>query len=179
MHIDWAKLSDVLDCGSSGGTHLARRALAEILGEEAIKEAVDYYIAGRAGSELARSVLWQLRPQAGMNYCYQIFKEATDAERRCSAVELLRVVADETALKWVPEFLNDPDEGIQIWGAGVVDQLLWSRLIDEEDCQVILSAMARHPNAQVRERVEFISKFLEDRNSDCASARGPEASDDG
>ncbi|MCB1209296.1 MAG: HEAT repeat domain-containing protein [Verrucomicrobiales bacterium] len=164
MHIDWANLTEVLNCGSRGSTHLAQQALAEILGEDAIKEAVDDYIAGGAGSELARSVLWHIQPEAGMNYCYQIFKEATDPARRCSAVELLRVVADKTALKWVPEFLNDPDEGIQIWGAGVVDQLLWSKRVDEEDCQDILAAMASHPNAQVRERADFISQFLVDRS---------------
>lgn len=136
-----------------------------ILGDEAIREAVEYYISGESGSELARSVLWHIHPRAGMDYCYQIFKEETDLDRRRSAVELLRVVADESALKWVPEFLNDPDEDIQVWGAGVVDQLLWSGLIDEQNSRDLLDAMENHKNAQVRERFEFISDFLSHRNS--------------
>jgi len=160
MQIDWTALSEALGCESSGGTQYARQALSKILGDEAIKEAVDYYISEQPGSELARSVLWHIHPQSGMDYCYQIFKEETDLDRRRSAVELLRVVADENALKWVPEFLNDPDEGIQAWGAGVVDQLLWSKFIEEKDCLAILDSMKGHKNTHVRERFDFISEFL-------------------
>lgn len=164
MHIDWADLSRELDCEFSGGTKYARRALSKILGDDAIRESVDYYISGESGSELARSVLWHVQPRVGIEYCYQIFKEETDLDRRRSAVELLRVVADESALKWVPEFLDDPDESIQAWGAGVVDQLLWSNIIDEEDCRDILDSMQSHENSAVKERFEFINEFLADRN---------------
>lgn len=163
MHIDWATLSEELDCGSGGGTKYARQALSKILGDEAIREAVDCYLSGRTGSELARSVLWHIHPQAGIDYCYRIFTEETDLDRRRSAVELLRVVADESALKWVPQFLDDPDGGIQVWGAGVVDQLLWSDFIDEEDCREVLDSMRNHKNPAVRERFEFIKEFLADR----------------
>jgi len=172
MYIDWAALSQALDCESSGGTRYARQALSRILGDEAIKEAVDYYISGQSGSELARSVLWHIHPQSGMDYCYQIFKEETDIERRRFAVELLRNLADENALKWVPEFLNDPDEGIQAWGAGLVDQLIWSDFIDAEDCQGILDSMKSHENAQVKERFEFIAEFLADRKDNSEQGSG-------
>ena len=163
MKIDWAALAELLNCQSSGGSNYAKKALAEILGEVAVREAVDYYISGEPGSELARSVLWQIHPQSGMDYCYKIFKDDKDADRRRSAVELLRVVADEHALRWVLEFLNDPDVGIQIWGAGIVDQLLWSNLIEEKDCHDILAVMKIHTNVSVRERFDFISEFLADR----------------
>jgi hypothetical protein len=163
MHIDWAALAKELDCESRGGTKYARGALSSLLGDDAIREAVDYYISGRSGAGLARSVLWHIHPRVGIEYCYQIFKEETDLDRRRSAVELLRVVADESALKWVPEFLDDPDEGIQAWGAGVVDQLLWSGFIYEVDCRDILYSMQTHENSAVKERFEFISEFLADR----------------
>ena len=165
MHIDWEQLSKALDCESSGGTKHARRALSQILGDDAIQQAVECYIAERPGSELARSVLWLIHPRFGMEYCYQVFKKDTDIDRRRNAVELLRVVADESAFKWVPEFLEDPDELIQAWGAGVVDQLLWSKFIDAEDCQEVLTRMKNHANIHVRERFEFITEFLSHRRA--------------
>ena len=166
MHIDWEALAERLGCENCGGTHYAQEALAEIIGTEAIKEAIDYYIARGAGSELVRSVLWHIRPKSGMDYCYEIFKHETDLEKRQSAVELLRVVGDQRALRWAPEFLGDPDEEIQAWGAGLIDQLLWSDFVDEDDCAEILEQMRVHENPAVRERFEFIQEFLANRNKD-------------
>ena len=164
MKIDWKSLANKLNCGSSGGTPYARQALSQIIADEAIIDAIDYYISAKEGSELARSVLWLLHPKAGIDYCYKIYKnEKENIERKRSAVELLRVVADKSALMWSIEFLNDPDEGIQAWGAGLVDQLLWSDFVEKEDCQDILNIMKNHQNLAVRERYDFIMEFLNER----------------
>ena len=170
MHIDWAHLSNKLGCESSGGTQYARQALSKIIGDDAIIEAVEYYISGHQGAELARSVLWHIHPEIGMDYCYKIFKEDPDIERRRIAVELLRVVADKKALGWADDFLNDPDSDIQAWGAGLVDQLLWSELVEEEDCATLLITIKKHENLQVRERYDFISGFLAGRKGNSEQA---------
>jgi hypothetical protein len=164
MKIDWKSLATKLSCENSGGTPYARQALSEIIGEDAIIEAIEYYIAGDIGSELARSVLWLLHPKAGIEYCYKIYKDDNESiQRRRTAVELLRVVADESALKWANEFLNDPDEGIQNWGAGLVDQLLWSDHVQKEDCKSVLEIMKSHNNQSVRDLYKFIQEYLSDK----------------
>ena len=163
MHIDWEHLTGKLGSGAGGSTQYASKALSEILGDDSIIEAVEYYLSGCKGAELARSVLWHIHPEVGMDYCYKIFKTDHDIERRRAAVELLRVIADNRAINWVQDFLDDPDYHIQAWGAGLVDQLLWSKFVEEEDCTSLLIKMKNHENAQVRDLYDFISEFLADR----------------
>ncbi len=165
--IDWAALARSLgtirDNGESAGSDVACKALELIIGPPAIRTAVDYYISQNTGAELARHVLWRLRPWSAMQRCYEIYESSDDIDERRSAVELLRVVADARVLPWVERFFDDPDDGIQIWGAGVVDQLLWSNLVDPEDCKQLLDRMATHPNSNVRDTHEFISNYLKSR----------------
>lgn len=163
--IDWQALASQLgllrEGGESSGTHRACEALESLLGEDNLRHAVDYYISGKPGSELARSVLWHIHPFSAMRYCYDIFKSDLPVEVRRSAVELLRVVADKRAVGWIAEFLNDDDPEIQAWGAGVLDQLLWSELIFPEDIEHLLVKAETHSNIGVRETAEFIRSFLE------------------
>jgi hypothetical protein len=165
--IDWQALASQLgmlrEGGESSGTHRACEALEILLGEDNLRHAVDYYISGKPGSELARSVLWHIRPFSAMRYCYDVFKSDLPVEARRLAVELLRVVADKRAVGWIDEFLNDDDAEIQAWGAGVLDQLLWSYLVKPEEVEHLLLKAENHSNVGVQERAEFIRGFLKDR----------------
>lgn len=87
-------------------------ALELMIGEEAIHQAMDYYVAWKPEAELARNVLWRLRPWSVMQRCYEIYHFSADIEQRGVAIDLLRVVADERALDWIEEFLADPNDGI-------------------------------------------------------------------
>lgn len=165
--IDWEHLAKQLGTlrpdGESCSSDDAGRAIESIIGEEQLRAAVQYYIAGRPGSELARFVLRQLRPWSAMQHCYEIYRSRAALEDRVSAVELLRVVADRRALPWLIEFLGDPDPGIQLWGAGLLDQLLWSRLVEPEECFEQLRMLDGHKNEMVREKAVFIRGFLQNR----------------
>jgi hypothetical protein len=97
--------------------------------------------------------------------CYEIYRSGTDVDTRCAAVELLRVVGDRRALSWVQEFLDDSELGIQHWGAGVLDQLLWSGLVEPDECVKLLESMGAHPNARVRAIAEWIHSFLRKRET--------------
>src|SRR5215831_16738374 len=118
--IDWEELATTLGLvikdGEQVSSEAAKHALELLIGEEALRASVDYYISGRPGAELARSVLWQLHPWSAMKYCYEIFNGPRFLEDRRMAVELVRVVADHRALSWVAEFLDDEDSQIQFWG---------------------------------------------------------------
>ena len=149
--------------GDPSGSAAAQRALELILGEETLRQSVDYYVAVRPARELVRSVLWLLRPWSAMIRCRELSQLPNEIETRRSAVELLRVVADERALPWVSEYLDDADPGIQQWGIGVLDQLLWSELVEPEEAEEVLERAACHENEAVRDRVEFIRSYLRDR----------------
>ena len=95
-----------------------------------------------------------------MSYCYEIFKGPQAIETRRTAVELVRVVADRRALPWISEFLEDKDADIQACGVGVLDQLLWSELIEPEEAEDLLRTAEQHENELVRKRAEFIRGFL-------------------
>jgi hypothetical protein len=160
--IDWERLARELGSirpaahpggtrAEIGSTSLARAALEQLLGPDVFYAAVDHYVSGAPGSELAKSILRHVRPWSGMVRCHETFARSPDLEVRRSAIELLRVVADRRALDWVPQYLADPDEGIQMWGAGIVRQLLLSDLVERDECAATVELMANHPNPVVQE----------------------------
>src|SRR5215475_14494074 len=81
-----------------------------------------------------------------MARCRELAALSNESETRRSAVELLRVVADRRFLPWVSEFLDDKDAHVQSWGIGVLDQLLWSELIESEEAEEVLERAAHHEN---------------------------------
>jgi hypothetical protein len=167
QNIDWKALATELgrttytDRGwtEQGGSLAACEALELILGPQALRSSVDYYISRQPGFELVRSVLWLLHSPSAMERCHEIFLTTEDIEDRRAAIELLRVVADKRALEWVPDYLADPDAEIQVWGIGVVDQLLMSGA-EFEDCLAILDAAETHANGDVREKAQWIREHL-------------------
>jgi len=174
--IDWPLLAQrlaVRDHKGYGSDH-AMAALEMIVGEEAIRQSVDYYIALKPEAELARQVLWRLRPWSAMQRCYEIYHSDADIEHRRTAIELLRVVADERALDWIEEFLADPDQGIQGWGIGVLDQLLWGGSMSPngdvpEKAERLLVKAEGHHSPHVQSLAVFIRGYLEERKSSSLS----------
>ena len=165
--INWELLARQLGSlttnGEVGDSGVALKAIELLIGEDRLRSTVDYYLEGRPGSELGRFVLWRIHPWSAMRRCYEIYHSDADDESRVSAIELLRVVADNRALSWVEEFLADPNPGIQFWGAGVLDQLLWSSLISPEAGEAYLRKVEEHPSEQVREQGVFIRDYLRSR----------------
>lgn len=158
--IDWEALASKLSLIRAdaegtvtevGSRSHALAAVEELIGAERIASAVDHYVTGQPGAELARSVLWLLRPWSAMQRCREIFDSGLEQRVRRSAVELLRVVADHRALPWVEDFLADSDPEIQMWGVLVVDQLLIANLVDRASCEPVLSRARAHKNKQVRD----------------------------
>jgi len=165
--IDWEglakQLGTVRNDGESTGTDDGLRALELIVGESRLREAVDYYVNDRPGSELVRMVLAIIRPWSSMNRCYEIYQESLDIETKRSTVELLRVVADRRVLAWIERFLDDPDPGIQAWGAGVIDQLLWRGLAQPDECEALLRKAEQHSNDVVRQTATTVRRYLRSR----------------
>lgn len=151
--IDWQTLAQRLNQLNqdriSVDHEAAKKAIGASLEEAELSSAVDYCIADKSGSEIARSVLRQLHSWQAMQRCYELFQEG-DSEMRRSAVEFLRVIADRQVLPWIGEFLNDADPLIQYLGAEILDQLVWSGSVGYEECSDLLAIIKQHPNTDVR-----------------------------
>jgi hypothetical protein len=161
--IDWGALAKQVGADPmQGGSLLAQAALASILGDQALRDAVDCYVMRRPGGELARSVLWQLHPLAAMNRCRELVESSTDPDVREDAVELLRVVADARVLEWIPAFLADTQPGVQFWGLLIVDQLLFSHFIGMEEAEPIFRAADASANEKLREQAARVRRFYAD-----------------
>lgn len=170
--IDWTAIAievgALVEGQERGSSALARLALEKLIGERNLREAVDHYIGFKPGFELVRSVLWEIRPWSAMAYCYELYQGSPDIEIRRSAIELLRVIADKRVLLWVNEFLDDSDEGIQAWGFGVLDQLLWKELVQPEEAEPFLARAEQHSNQRVREHACFVREYLAQRKQQYA-----------
>jgi hypothetical protein len=166
--IDWKALATEVGSlrgdGEIGGDHLARAALTRVIGDDEWRAAVDYYVSLARGSELTRSVLWLLRPPAAMERCREIIASTVERDRE-TAAELLRVVGDARIVPWIAGYLADANESVQNNAAGMVDQLLWSDLVEPEACADLLATMRVHASEGVRERAAFIDSFLAKRES--------------
>jgi hypothetical protein len=133
-----------------------------IIGEQRLRDAVDFYVGRQPGCELVRSVLFVLRPGCAKERCYEIFKSG-DPTERVTAVELLRMTADARVVPWVPEFLADDSEGVQNWGIDVLDQLLYCDFIGRKEAEPILRLALHHGNARVREQAVQIAAMAQEK----------------
>jgi HEAT repeat protein len=138
MAIDWKAIAEQVDGlqphgGERGvGTEGGRRALEILLGEENLRDAVDHFISLQPGAFTAEMVLKIIRSEIVMNRCFEIYRTEPGTERGCAAVFLLACMADEQALPWVREFLEDGNEAVQLNGLAVLQNILYGPLRDEE-----------------------------------------------
>jgi hypothetical protein len=95
-----------------------------------------------------------------MQRCYEIFKTG-DPQQRADAVYLLRDIADERVLSWVPEFLADETPDVQNWGISVLDQLCFHPSIGKEEAEPLIRRAVVHPNEHVREQAHRVARRLE------------------
>ena len=121
-----------------------------------------HYVGLELGFELARSVLSLLRPPEAMQECFRLYKEDAEVERRRTAVELLRVVADASVLPWIDDFLDDDDPEVRLWGVGVLDYLVFRDLVDghEDAVHALLGRIASADDEGVRQTGERIAAML-------------------
>jgi hypothetical protein len=160
MKVDWSVLARDMgtlidDRSEIGGSDLGTQVIEHLLGSEFFEQAVEHYVRGQPGSELARSVLLRLRPWSGMKHCYEIFKTSKNSDERVMAVELLPYVGDRRVLGWIPEFLADSDETIQNLSMRIIEQLLYRHLVCDDDVKPFLEAALNHDRAYIREEASL------------------------
>ena len=175
--IDWKSLAESVGALKDGhemcSSVQALEAIELLIGAENIKEAVDLYVARSPGSELIRTVIWQLHSPTAMQRCYEIYKTSPHIDDKRLAIDLLRVAADRRVLPWIDELLHDSDAGFRGCGISIVDQLLFSGLVDSEEVEHLLQQAESHSDAHLRE----YAKSIRDSNSRACAADAIATSD--
>jgi len=169
--IDWESLARQLgtlseDGREHGGARHAIAAITVLIGADKLRDAVDWILEDRPGSELARAVLAVLNPWSAMERCYEVYRAEPDHGRRCSALLILKAAADYRALGWIPILLSDPDENMQALGIDILDQMIFGGNVEPDECEQILSGAAQHENPWVRKRVSDIEQYLKEWRDD-------------
>ena len=133
--------------GFNGGDN-ARAAISVLLGDDALRGAVDSCVDRDPGAELANSVLSLLKPQAARDYCRQIVRRDRDTSRRQFAAALFKDMATGDDLPVVGELLEHPDPHVQVWAVALLRVLAYD---DEQLPTGPYGVMMReHPNPRVQ-----------------------------
>jgi hypothetical protein len=156
--IDWRNLAERLGAityeeggrSESGGTRIAEEALAFILGDDAIRDAVDYCVLEDPGSETARSVLRFIRPHVARQRCMEIFRAGEGRGGSADAIHLLSDVAVLSVLEWMPEIQANPNPHARAYAVRIIDQLWMTGEIEPDDGRPFLDIALRDEDEMVR-----------------------------
>ncbi len=162
--IDWDELEQERQARRDAGLPTVS-VLEMVIGEDRIREAVDFYVAHayRDSTELVLSFLRRLQPLSAIQRCYEIYKTSPDIRDRRTVLSLLSDIKDGRTLEWVEEFLTDSDPTMQEGGINLLDQLLFGGGIryDEEameKAKALLGLAMKHEHLVVRERATFLQE---------------------
>jgi HEAT repeat protein len=164
--IDWEliakQVGDITPDRERWGTFSGRRALEILLGEENLRNAVDYWISQKPGRFTAEMVLNIIRSKVAMKRCYEIYQTDHNTEKASRAVFLLASIADDDVLPWVREFLEDTNRDVRWNGLMVLHTVLLGPLGDAAiaTAEELLDKAASDPDPEIRERTREIRSLL-------------------
>ncbi len=160
MAIDWKAIAEQIGglqrdggervVGTPGGSP----ALEIFIGEENLRDAVDYFISLKPGAFNAEMVLQAIKSEVAMTSCLEIYNSEPGTYRACSAVFLLGCMADARALPWVREFFDDSNEAVRLNGLRVLQNILYGPLDDDDmaTAKGLFDRAESDPHTSVRER---------------------------
>lgn len=159
MKINWKHLqnqaiNDLDDNHSLGSNAYVIRAYEIVLGEDFFRSAVDHYLSGDDAGVFARHMLSEVRSFIAMDYCYEIYQLSQDVDRKSSALELLRWIANEKVLDWIPEFLYHSESDIQNCAILIIDQMMFKQIISYDHMLPIIQQALNHPRDYIREKIK-------------------------
>jgi hypothetical protein len=171
MAINWEAIATLVgdqnwdgNVKRGSGTESGRRALELLIGEENLREAVDYVISLEPGWDTAEMVIKIIRSRVAMRRCLEIYTTEPGTERACFSVFFLGSFADHAALPWIPGFLVDSDKIVRLNGLRVLQNILYEydSLHDEQlgTAKQLLNKSLSDPDPTVRERAMEILAWL-------------------
>ncbi len=176
MITNWEELATKLKVLRADGSelytfHNSQEALEEILGEEWIRHAVDTFISGDKGNELAIKTLRRLNSRVAAEYAYQIFQKNKDTNIQTAryAIWAMDDILHPICLKYADEFLDDPRFVNQaIW---LIKELIYNTHMQFEPTEfdaILLkaeTAKSDTPNGDAAETINNLREFLREESS--------------
>ena len=113
MKTDWEALSKKLGVLQANGSELytgqSMQALEGILGDEWIEHAIDYFIEGGKGNELAIKTVRRIQSNKAAEYAYKIFNENKNSDTRKASLALWAMsdIRMPICMQYVEECMGD------------------------------------------------------------------------
>ena len=113
MKTDWEALSKKLGVLQANGSELytgqSMQALEEILGDECIEHAIDYFIEGDKGNELAIKTIRRIQSNKAAVYAYKIFTENknTNVQKASLALWAMSDIRMPICMQYAEENIGD------------------------------------------------------------------------
>jgi hypothetical protein len=175
MITNWEELATRLNVLRPDGSetytfHNSQEALEEILGEEWIRHAVDAFINGDKGNELAIKTVRRLGSRVAAEYAYRVFQanKDTDTQKARYAIWAMDDILHPICLKYADEFLDDPRFVNQaVW---LIKELIYNIYMQFEPAEfdaILLkaeTAKSDSPDDQVAETVKNLREFLREES---------------
>ena len=156
---DWENIATTLSKTNSNPDEKAKLAIQILLGDDWIKETVDYIIQLKPEWDLALKCLRILESKKASDYAYQIFKSNKSIEYSRLAVFVIKDIAHPESLNWVEEFINNPN--VAGFGLEILDQLLWLKKIKPSSQTENLLILASK-KSELLKKVNFIKDYLKE-----------------
>ncbi len=171
MKTDWGALAKKLGVLRNDGSelytgHHSAEALEEILGEEFIHHAVDTFIAGSKGNELAIKTIRSLRSKKAADYAYKIFLENKnkDTQKASLAVWAMSNIQHPVCMQYANEFLGDERYAVQT--VALIKELVFNCYQDFSPAELdtILQKATAVKNNNAKEMIQILRNFLIQEN---------------
>jgi hypothetical protein len=156
MKTDWQALSKKLgmlkDDNSESYTGInSSQALEEILGDEWLQHALDTFIEGKPGNELAIKTLRFISSTKAAKMAYKIYTDNKDTDRQKAslAVWALSDIRTKLSMDYAEEIIERPEyEGIAV---GVLRNLIFDHLhlFEEERLYKVLNKVSKKYEEEV------------------------------
>jgi hypothetical protein len=163
MTTDWEALALKMGILKPDGSesHLGQyeyNALEEILGDEWIEHAVDTFIEGRKGNELAIKTVRHVNSKKAAEYAFKVFNDHknTDIQKANLAIFAMCDILHPMCMTYVETFLADvkyADTGL--W---LMRQLLFDSVIFYEKKQ--LNTMLKNDKFGDKETIDLIKDYI-------------------
>jgi hypothetical protein len=135
-------------------------ALEEILGDEWIEHAVDTFIHGGKGNELAIKTVRKLRSRKAAEYAFKVFNENKNTEEQHARMAIFAMcdILHPDCMGYVPTFLAD--EKYADHGLWLMRQLLFDSVIFYDKKE--LNALLKKAKFGDKETIEIIKSYIKE-----------------
>jgi hypothetical protein len=171
MKTNWQALSKKLGVLKEDGSELyqgvnSSEALEEILGDEWLQDAVDTFIEGTPGNELAIKTLRFISSTRAAEMAYKIYTDNKDIDQQKAslAVWALSDIRTEKSMDYVEEIIERPE--YEVIAVGVLRNLIFDHihLFEEQRLYNVLNKVSEKYIEDIEPLKEFVKQHYQPSN---------------